>query len=87
MQTASNTQHEDSVGHPTLLHARAIPSLTHQEARAMATLELERFLAFITSLSPEDWEKPTACPLWNVQQMITQILEKQITLLPSISII
>jgi len=39
----------------------------------MATLELERFLALITSLSPEDWEKPTACPLWNVQQMLAHV--------------
>lgn len=73
MQTASNTKREDSVVHPALLHARAIPALTHQEARALATLELERFLALVTALSPEDWEKPTVCPLWNVQQMLAHV--------------
>ncbi|MEO7022375.1 MAG: maleylpyruvate isomerase family mycothiol-dependent enzyme [Ktedonobacteraceae bacterium] len=39
----------------------------------MATLELERFLALVTSLSLDDWEKPTACPLWNVQQMLAHV--------------
>ena len=73
MQMTSNTKREDSVVHPALLHVRAIPALAHQEARAMATLELERFLALITSLSPEDWEKPTVCPLWNVQQMLAHV--------------
>ncbi len=73
MQTANNTKREDSVVRPALVHARAIPALTHQEARAMATLELERFLSLVTSLSPDDWEKPTVCPLWNVQQILAHV--------------
>ncbi len=39
----------------------------------MATLELERFLALVTSLSEDAWEKPTACPLWNVRQMLAHV--------------
>lgn len=73
MQTANNTKREDSVVRPALVHARAIPALTHQEARAMATFELERFLSLVTSLSPDDWEKPTVCPLWNVQQILAHV--------------
>ncbi|HEY6542022.1 MAG TPA: maleylpyruvate isomerase family mycothiol-dependent enzyme [Ktedonobacteraceae bacterium] len=39
----------------------------------MATLELERFLAVVTSLSGDDWEKPTACTLWNVRQIVAHV--------------
>ena len=73
MQTASNTNREDSVVRPALVQARAIPSLTHAEATAMATLELERFLALVTSLSDEEWEQPTACTLWNVRQVLAHV--------------
>lgn len=73
MSTTSTINPEDSVVHPALLHARAIPALAHQEARAMATHELERFLSLVTSLSPDDWEQPTACPLWNVKQMLAHV--------------
>jgi uncharacterized protein (TIGR03083 family) len=73
MQTASNTNREDSVVRPALAQARAIPALTHTEATTMATCELERFLALVTSLSDEEWEQPTACPLWNVRQMVAHV--------------
>jgi len=39
----------------------------------MARLELERFLALVTSLSDDDWEKPTACPRWNVRQILAHV--------------
>jgi uncharacterized protein (TIGR03083 family) len=73
MQTASNTNREDSVVRPALAQARAIPPLTHAEATAMAMRELERFLALVTSLSDEEWEQPTACPLWNVRQVVAHV--------------
>ena len=73
MQTTRSTNREDSVVRPALAQARAIPPLTHVEARAMATLELERFLALVTSLSDEEWEKPTACTLWNVRQLLAHV--------------
>jgi uncharacterized protein (TIGR03083 family) len=53
--------------------ARRIPPLTHLEAVAMASAELERFLALVTSLSDDDWEKPTVCSLWNVKQMLAHV--------------
>ena len=73
MQTTRSTNREDFVVRPALAQARAIPPLTHVEARAMATLELERFLALVTSLSDEEWEKPTACTLWNVRQLLAHV--------------
>ena len=33
----------------------------------------ERFLALVTSLSEDEWEKPTACPLWNVRQILAHV--------------
>src|SRR5260221_681578 len=57
----------------TVAQARAIPPLSHREAMGMARLELERFLALVTSLSEDEWEKPTACPLWNVRQILAHV--------------
>lgn len=73
MQTARNTSNEDPVVRPALVHARAIPPLSHSEAISMATLELERFLALVTSFSDDDWEKPTLCTLWNVRQVLAHV--------------
>jgi len=34
---------------------------------------LERFLALVTALSDDEWEKPTACTLWNVRQILAHV--------------
>jgi hypothetical protein len=73
MQTIRDTRNNDPVMHPTLVYARVIPPLPHSEAVAMARLELERFLALVISLSDDDWEKPTVCPLWNVKQILAHV--------------
>src|SRR5260370_17061268 len=73
MQTASKGRNAESVVWPTLAEGRAIPPLSHREAMGMARLELERFLALVTSLSEDEWEKPTACPLWNVRQILAHV--------------
>jgi uncharacterized protein (TIGR03083 family) len=73
MQTARDTRNDDPVVRSALVHTKAIPPLTHSEAAAMARLELERFLALATSLSDDDWEKPTICPLWNVRQILAHV--------------
>ena len=53
--------------------ARNIPKLGHTEARQLATDELERMLALLESLSAEDWRRPTACPLWNVSEVVAHL--------------
>jgi uncharacterized protein (TIGR03083 family) len=73
MQTVRNTSNDDLDVRPALVQARAIPPLSHHAAMGMATIELERFLALVTSLSEDDWEKPTACPRWNVRQMLAHV--------------
>ena len=73
MQQAHNIDHHDFVGRPSLLEAAHIPSLTHTEAAEMAAVELERFLTLVESLAPADWDQPTACPLWNVRQIVAHV--------------
>lgn len=73
MQTVRQTSNDEPFMRPALVHARAIPPLSHREATAMAKLELERFLALVTSFSEDDWEKSTACPLWSVRQILAHV--------------
>lgn len=73
MQTTRDTGNNNAVVRPDLAYAGAIQPLTHSEAIAMARLELDRFLALVTTLSDDDWEKPTACTLWNVRQMLAHV--------------
>ncbi len=54
-------------------NARNIPKLAHTEARRLATDELERMLALLESLSAEDWQRPTACTLWNVSEVVAHL--------------
>lgn len=73
MQTVRNTSNDDPIVRPALVPARAILPLSHREAMGMATLELERFLALVTSLPEDAWEKPTACTRWNVRHMLAHV--------------
>ena len=73
MQQAHSTDHHDSGGRPSLSDGASIPSLLHPEAAEMAAVELERFLTLMESLAPVDWDQPTACPLWNVRQVVAHV--------------
>jgi uncharacterized protein (TIGR03083 family) len=73
MQQAHSIDHQDSGERSSLSEAARIPSLTHPEAAEMAAVELERFLACVEALAPADWDQPTACPLWNVRQVVAHV--------------
>lgn len=73
MQQAPRIDDQDSGAPLSLSDAIRIPSLTHAEAAEMATVELERFLTLVESLTPADWEQPTACPLWNVREVVAHV--------------
>jgi len=73
MQPTLQTNNHDNVASPVLVRAGRIPPLTHREATALASSELERFLALVESLESDEWEKPTVCPLWNVRQMLAHV--------------
>jgi uncharacterized protein (TIGR03083 family) len=51
-----------------------IPKLTHEEAYKMALAELETFLTLLQDLTEAEWSKPTACPLWDVRQMVAHVV-------------
>ena len=40
----------------------------------LASTEYDRFLAQLTSLSPEDWSRPTDCPAWDVRALASHVL-------------
>lgn len=48
----------------------SVPPLTHVEAGRMAAEETRRFLDLIESLSEADWDRPTACDRWTVQDIV-----------------
>ena len=58
---------------PAVVDAHSIPALGHGEAAAVAQTELERFLAVLETLSHQDWDRPTACPLWNVREVVAHV--------------
>lgn len=56
--------------HRTVLEAMCIPYVSADEALGLLQTELERFLALLETLQPDEWAKPTACSLWNVRDMV-----------------
>jgi len=73
MNQVHSLDHRDGVVQSTIQDAAQIPALSHVEAASMASAELKRFITLVKGLSVEDWSKPTACPLWNVRQMVAHV--------------
>lgn len=69
----NNVDRLDVIVDGTAQDAASIPPLAHTEAARMATVELDRFLMLLESLSPDDWNKSTACALWNLRQMVAHV--------------
>jgi len=53
----------------TATRVETIPPIARAEVEALARTEYERVAEQLRSLAPEDWEKPTDCPLWDVRAM------------------
>jgi uncharacterized protein (TIGR03083 family) len=47
----------------------SIPPIRRSEALELATTEHARLVGLLRSLGPEDWFRPTDCPLWDVRAM------------------
>ncbi len=43
------------------------PRMEREVAMRLAETEYQRFIELLRSLSPEDWNKPTDCPSWDVR--------------------
>ncbi len=55
----------------TIKNASDIPYVTADEAYGLMKTALERLIALLETLSPEDWRKPTACTEWDVHAMVS----------------
>lgn len=51
-----------------------VPKLDHAEAMVLAETEFARTVELLQHLSPDDWERPTVCPLWNVRSMVAHVV-------------
>lgn len=58
----------------TVTDLSTIGRLTHQEAMRRQSQELERTLALLRSLDPDDWAARTDCPAWDVRAMYQHVL-------------
>jgi uncharacterized protein (TIGR03083 family) len=45
------------------------PALDHRTAMGLARVEYRRMADTLAALSPDDWNRPTECPAWDVRQM------------------
>jgi uncharacterized protein (TIGR03083 family) len=54
--------------------ALAIPALGHLEAMGLATTEFARMVELLEQLTAGDWQQPTVCTLWNVQEMVAHVV-------------
>ena len=54
----------------TFLKAEKIPAVTAEEAYQLLNTALDRFLALVATLEPEDWDKPTLCTEWSVRDIL-----------------
>lgn len=50
------------------------PALDRDVAMQLAATEYRRFLDLLRSLKPEDWNKQTECPGWDVREMAAHLL-------------
>lgn len=61
-----------------------IRPITRTESFALAEVAVARELAVLRSLSPQEWETPTACPAWTVRQVVVhQVASAQAFLSPA----
>jgi len=48
--------------------------LGHHDAMVLAETEFARAIAQLRDLSPDDWERPTVCELWDVRALASHVL-------------
>lgn len=51
----------------TATRVETIPPITRAEVEGLARTEYARVADQLRSLAPDDWSKPTDCPLWDVR--------------------
>ncbi|GAA2799648.1 maleylpyruvate isomerase family mycothiol-dependent enzyme [Saccharopolyspora taberi] len=54
----------------TLVRAHDVARTDRAHAAALLSPEVDATRALLTTLSPEDWRRPTDCPRWNVHDIV-----------------
>jgi uncharacterized protein (TIGR03083 family) len=57
-----------------LTDVTSVRPLGHDDAMALLATELERTLALLRTLTPDEWRAPTDCPAWSVHEMYLHVL-------------
>jgi uncharacterized protein (TIGR03083 family) len=70
-QTPLATNDDDTLS--AAQDATAIRPADPDEALGFARVELDRVLALLERLDPDDWERPTYCTRWNVRQVVSHL--------------
>jgi uncharacterized protein (TIGR03083 family) len=55
---------------PPVVDAEQVPYVTAAEAHTLMRVALDRFLALVETLEPDDWDKPTLCTAWRVRDIL-----------------
>jgi uncharacterized protein (TIGR03083 family) len=55
---------------PPIVNAEQVPYVTAAEAHTLMRVALDRFLALVETLEPDDWDKPTLCTAWRVRDIL-----------------
>jgi uncharacterized protein (TIGR03083 family) len=55
---------------PPIINAEQVPYVTADEAHTLMRVALNRFLALVETLEPDDWDKPTLCTAWRVRDIL-----------------
>jgi uncharacterized protein (TIGR03083 family) len=55
---------------PPIVNAEQVPYVTADEAHTLMRVALDRFLALVETLEPDDWHKPTLCTAWRVRDIL-----------------
>src|ERR1700682_3812491 len=52
----------------------SIPELGHAEAIDLAHTEFARMIELLRRLRVDEWQQPTVCTLWKVQEMVAHVV-------------
>lgn len=55
-------------------HVVSIPELGHAEAMVLAETEFARMVELLRDLRVDEWQQPTVCTLWKVQEMVAHVV-------------
>jgi uncharacterized protein (TIGR03083 family) len=58
----------------TTTEAATIVRIRHREAMAITAVENDRFAEALRALRPDDWTKPTDCPLWDAHGVAAHVI-------------